>query len=287
MAALATQQHLPLARQRAQRAYRIGRAKRAAQQPVGQKLLQPLAIQHVGLAPGDILDVARVDQQHLEAARLQQFVQGDPVHARGFHRHDVDTAALEPIGQCVQIGGEARERAHRLIVAVRRHRHVVRGAADVDAGGIGVGKRQGWSRLARFEDDAAIALGHGLLHHSLWNVAPHRVCRLPHSLKRDIGPAAAYRQVDSPMSMTSPKTTLTRGQCAPLLHRSSAAPHSTLPQRTRRVFLRRDLRQRADYFANLALERTRRLAASSSEQRWRRATQLERWASPLRRGIIR
>ena len=56
---------------------------------------------------------------------------------------------------------------------------------------------------------------------------------------------------DSPMSMTSPRTTLTRGQYAPLLHRSSAAPHSTLPQRSRTpVFLRRDLRQRADYFAN-------------------------------------
>src|SRR5207249_1420250 len=71
-----------------------------------------------------------------------------------------------------------------------------------------------------------------------------------HSLKRDIGPAAAYRHVDSPMSMTSPRTTLTSGQCAPLPHRSSAALPSTLPQRSTPVFLRRDLRQRADYFAN-------------------------------------
>ena len=58
------------------------------------------------------------------------------------------------------------------------------------------------------------------------------------------------------MSMTSPRTTLTRGQCAPLLHRSSAAPHSTLPQPSRPVFLRRDLRQWADYFANHSLNRT-------------------------------
>jgi hypothetical protein len=35
-----------------------------------------------------------------------------------------------------------------------------------------------------------------------------------------------------------------------LLHRSSAAPHSTLPQRRHAVFLRHDLRSRADYFAN-------------------------------------
>lgn len=73
--------------------------------------------------------------------------------------------------------------------------------------------------------------------------------------KRDIGPAAANRQVDSPISMTSPMTTLTRGQYAPLLHRSSAAPYSTLPQRSHAVFLRRDLRHRADYFANPALRR--------------------------------
>ena len=82
-----------------------------------------------------------------------------------------------------------------------------------------------------------------------WNVAPHRVRRLAHSLKRDIGPAAKNRHADSPMSMTSPRTTLTRGQYAPLPNRSSAAPHSTLPQRRHAVFLRRDLRQRADYFA--------------------------------------
>ncbi|MCK9202534.1 MAG: hypothetical protein M0P42_15515, partial [Gallionella sp.] len=40
------------------------------------------------------------------------------------------------------------------------------------------------------------------------------------------------------------------GQFAPLLFRSSAAPHSTLPYSQSRVFLRRDLRHRADYFAN-------------------------------------
>ena len=42
--------------------------------------------------------------------------------------------------------------------------------------------------------------------------------------------SGAYRRADSPMSMTSPMTTLTRGHCAPLLNRSSAAPPSTVPQ---------------------------------------------------------
>ena len=49
-------------------------------------------------------------------------------------------------------------------------------------------------------------------------------------------------------------TTLTRGQYAPLLHRSSPVPRSTLPHSPspRHVFLRDGLRRgRADYYANL------------------------------------
>ena len=132
---------------------------------------------------------------------------------------------------------------NRLVVAVWRHGTEVGCTADVDAGGVGVGDREGGSGLGRFEGNFAIALHHGLLHHCTWNVVPHRVRRLAHSLKRDIGVAAANHQADSPMSMTSPRTTLTRGQFAPLLHRSSAAPHSTLPQTRQHVLLRRDLRQ--------------------------------------------
>ena len=196
-----------------------------------------------------------IDREHREAARFEQLEQGDPVHAGGLHRHGVHGAGLKPIGDGVEVHREAGELAHRLVVALGRHGHEVGRAADVDARGIGVGDRQGGSGLARLEGGITIALGHGLLHHPLWNVAPHRVRRLAHSLKRDIGPAAANRQADSPMSMTSPRTTLTRGQYAPLIHRSSAAPHSSLPQTGVRQFLRRDLRQRADYFANPALKR--------------------------------
>jgi len=49
--------------------------------------------------------------------------------------------------------------------------------------------------------------------------------------------------------MTSPMTTLSLGQYAPLLFRSSVAQHSTLPHSESGVFLRRDLRHRADYYA--------------------------------------
>jgi len=61
------------------------------------------------------------------------------------------------------------------------------------------------------------------------------------------------------MSMTQPMTTLTDGQYAPLLLRSSPALRSTVPRclAARQEFLRNDLRRgRADYFANQSLERT-------------------------------
>lgn len=174
--------------------------------------------------------------------------QRDPVHARGFHRDRVHAASVEPVGQGVEVNSKARKLPDRLVVPVRRYGYKVGGAADVDTGRVGVGDRQGGSGLGRSKVKAAIALCHDLLHHSNWNVAPHRVRRLAHSLKRDIVPAARYRQCDSPMSMMSPSNTLTREQYAPLLFRSYTALHSTVPQRSHHVFLRRDLRLRADYF---------------------------------------
>ena len=57
-----------------------------------------------------------------------------------------------------------------------------------------------------------------------WNVALLRVRRLAHSLKRDTRSAVVHHPAGSPMSMTSPRTTLTCGHNAPLTLRPSAAP---------------------------------------------------------------
>jgi hypothetical protein len=105
--------------------------------------------------------VAGVDQQHGEAARLQQLEQGNPVDTGGFHRDGVDPAGFEPVSDGVEVDREAGKLAHRFIVSVRRHGHKVGRAADVDAGGVGVGNRQCRSGLAGLEADAAIALGQG------------------------------------------------------------------------------------------------------------------------------
>jgi len=97
---LALQQHATLAPQCAQGAHGIRRTECTAEQAVGHELLQPRAVLHVGFATGDVyvpqgryplgLDVARVDQQHGEATRFQQFEQGNPVDAGGFHGDSVD-----------------------------------------------------------------------------------------------------------------------------------------------------------------------------------------------------
>jgi hypothetical protein len=55
--------------------------------------------------------------------------------------------------------------------------------------------------------------------------------------------------------MTSPRTTLIRGHYAPLSDRTSEAPHCTLPYVRLTVFLRRDLRQWADYHAHSSLDK--------------------------------
>ena len=66
---LTPEQHATLAPQRAQHTHLLSGAKRTTEQAIGHELLQPLAVQYVRLAPGDVFDVARVDQQYREAAR--------------------------------------------------------------------------------------------------------------------------------------------------------------------------------------------------------------------------
>ena len=231
----------------------VGRAEGAAQQTEAHQLLQPLTVKHIALAAGDVLDVARVDEKHSEAAPLQQLEHRDPVHARGLHRHGIHVASIQAVGQPFDIACEAPELANGLVIAVRWDGTVVRSTADVDAGGVGVGEADAIA-VALASGDRPIALRHAVLHDERWNVASVRVRRLDHSLKRDIALRAWNPHDDSPMSMTQPMTTLTDGQSAPLLLRSSPAPRSTLPQGQTmhyRVFLRDDLRRRrADYFAN-------------------------------------
>ena len=76
-------------------------SKRAAQQAQTVQLLNPLAIEHVALATGHMLEMPTIDQKHFEAARFEHFKDRNPVDARGFHGDRVDATGDQPIGQGV------------------------------------------------------------------------------------------------------------------------------------------------------------------------------------------
>jgi hypothetical protein len=74
-------------------------ATRSAQQATGMPGLKPLAIHHIALAPRHMLEMARLDQVHLEAPGLQHFIDGEPIDAGRFHRHRLHPARAQPRGQ--------------------------------------------------------------------------------------------------------------------------------------------------------------------------------------------
>jgi len=102
------------------------------------QLAQPAAVDRVALAPGDMLDLAPIDQGDLEAALAQQLVEGDPVDTGALHGDAADPTLLQPIGQGEQAMGHGGEFAHRFSIPIRGHTDPVGLGADIDAGGIGL-----------------------------------------------------------------------------------------------------------------------------------------------------
>jgi hypothetical protein len=56
------------------------------------KPLQPLCITDVGLAPGYVLGIARIDEEHRDATGVEDLKNRDPIDAGRFHDDRVDTA---------------------------------------------------------------------------------------------------------------------------------------------------------------------------------------------------
>ena len=108
------------------------------QQPHAVKLPQPLAVLNVALAPAHVVHVTGVDQQHFEAALLEDLVERDPVDPGRFHRYRLDPALRQPVRQPIKLGGEGAELAHRLRVAVGRDRHEVAVLSAIDPSRIGL-----------------------------------------------------------------------------------------------------------------------------------------------------
>jgi hypothetical protein len=105
----------------------------AAQQPTLQQLTQPGRIADVGLAAGQDLDVAGIDQQQLQPALLQHIPTGLPVLPRRLHHHLGDALGLQPVGQRLQARGERRVGADLLAASSPTPTRAAR-VRDADAG---------------------------------------------------------------------------------------------------------------------------------------------------------
>jgi len=131
----------------------------APQQPVLQQLGQPGRVANIGLAAGQELDVAGVDQQQLQPALLQHIPDGLPIVA-GRLQHDLrDVVVLEPLGKGLQTGAERRVGVHLLATPAGAIGHANAGhdlvLADIQSGAalvdhlhrghllVGVGKAPG------------------------------------------------------------------------------------------------------------------------------------------------
>ncbi|MCY1297113.1 hypothetical protein D9M70_465400 [compost metagenome] len=100
-----------------------------AQQPQAHQPLQPLAVLHVALAPGYVLELPRIDQPHRQAMLFQHLVDGDPVHPGGLQCYRVHPQGYQPVSQRVEVIGHRADFANRLAVGLLgqmlRHRHPV------------------------------------------------------------------------------------------------------------------------------------------------------------------
>ena len=131
-------QPLCLAHVGTKRTDRIARTEGTPQKAVGLKLPDPLAVEHIALAPGNLLRHAGRHQHHLEPGALQHLVDRDPVHRGRFHRHFLHPARRQPGRHRLQIPGEAVERPDRFRTPLRIDRHEVPVLANVDPGTVRV-----------------------------------------------------------------------------------------------------------------------------------------------------
>ena len=120
-------------------------SKASAEQPHAVQLPEPFAIADIALAPRDVFDVARVDQEDLEATGFEDFIQGDPVDAGRLHRDARHAASREPVGEPMKIGRETPEGTDRFRIALRWNCDEMLGRAAIDPSDIHVDLLQeGW-----------------------------------------------------------------------------------------------------------------------------------------------
>jgi hypothetical protein len=97
------------------------------------EILKPLAVGDIRLAAGHVLDVARVDEAHLQSPCLENLQERDPEHPGRLHRDRADATRLKPVGQGIEILRERLELPDRARIALGRDRDVNPTGPNVDA----------------------------------------------------------------------------------------------------------------------------------------------------------
>jgi hypothetical protein len=99
-----------------------------------------------------------------EAPRFQNLIDGDPIHARRFHRHGLNAAGGQPVRQRIEVRRKGPKEPHRLGIAVCGHTRPDLLAANIQPGRVRVDtgtQVSAWGiRAAGTHGRASIARGH-------------------------------------------------------------------------------------------------------------------------------
>jgi len=131
-------------------------AEGVGEQAVAVQGLNPLRVGDIRFTAGHPLSGSSIDEATAEAPLLQQFKEGNPVDASGFHGDGLDGVSFKPYGETFQIGGIGTEGAHEL--GIRQAGHADNNLVRADVGASGVGLEAGEAR-----EGMHFSLGGGLL----------------------------------------------------------------------------------------------------------------------------
>ena len=128
----------PVAREQAQFAQILGRDEAGPEHAESGQDGQPLAVGHVGLATGHVLDPVRVDDPGGDAGVLQVGVHALPVDAGALHDRQFDVQLDQPGGKRPAVAPKAAELSglalHRTVGLLEQHGDHVLHAVHVDTG---------------------------------------------------------------------------------------------------------------------------------------------------------
>ena len=122
----------------AQRHDGLRRPKAAAQEADAVQVPQPFSVRDIALPPRHVLHVPRIDQVHREAARLEDLVHRNPIHARRFHRHTRHPTRHEPVRQAMRSVVKVRNDCTGVGIPIGRHGDHVGGRATINPRRIGI-----------------------------------------------------------------------------------------------------------------------------------------------------